>query len=318
MSNVQLFVEHLESLEPQKNSARSTALNYFKYWQNPKEALTPALIQNFYRFALHFHFWTENKGFLSETIKSDLKSFALNHPNIQGVLPHIFHPTELQLVPITQNTDAETICASTMKSLGEQINVLTISKRQCLTICMAKNDYHIALFSRTALIQKDRLRPLSPLTRLRYDKDLSLKVGVTQRLQIDPLRFFQFQIDDSGKAKGYSLNNHFLKPQFIHKFLQNFEEAHSSLCSLEAHFIQDTPSQWDDVSEILEKARAYLLSQHTTVEELSFCKKAIEFGQEHLKGSEEKEKPLLYYLVSNLEYLYQENVRKQNITEIDL
>jgi hypothetical protein len=307
MSPVSQFAQYLLKLDPQRSQARLTLYNFVKHVLEPNVPFSPAVIQAFYARVLQFDHWQANSEELSQTVRSDLQSYAKQHILERELEPWraLRHPDTLQIVQLKVFKDLEELVltehAARQKS-GDQVQTAKISDNQILVLVLsATGNLEAKVYPAQALVWGARLRLVAPVTQLHYSPDLELMPHVRQVLEGSLLTTHCFHVDTEGThglvTRGYTFQKF---ETFIRARLSDTQDLFSSLKKVERHFInpQSDPFYQEIVSRL---ERANRLIGTNSTDAMMEAERSLNRGRMILKTAFPNDR-LLTLLVTHLEY----------------
>lgn len=307
MAPVSQFSQYLLKLDPQRNPARLALYNFLKHVCDSNLPFTPSVIQSFYARILQFDHWQNDAENLSETVRTDLQSYARQHILENEIAPwtQLRHPDTLQIVQLKVYQDLEELVmnehAPRQKS-GDKVQCARISDTQILVLVLsAGGGLEAKVYPNQALVWGSRLRPVAPVTHLHYSADMELMPHVRQVLEGSLLTTHCFHVDSEGVhglvVRGYTFQKF---ETFIRAKLSETQDLFSSLKKVERHFIdaQSDPYYQEIVSKL---ERANRLLSHPSGDTLGEAERALNRGRLVLKNAFPNDR-LLTLLVTHLDY----------------
>lgn len=302
MASVTQLAQFLLKLNPQNSVARLAFYHWVKNLMDLESEFELRMIEQFYEHAMQVPYWQTAHRELGESVQADLIAFAHSHP-LNFDLKDLRHVNTWQTIELLNGHDFyQVLKESNSNADPDKSKYVALSGQQILQIQVtAASGIDVAVYSNRVRIDGRLLKPLSPLTRLRYNSTLDLLPGVPQLLQTSHLKWARFQVAD-GTCHGLLLQGHtFQKTEaFMGRPVNQYPELYYSLKRLERHFIDlNSDPLYQELITMLEKANAMAGSHHPEATRL--VEVALQKGQLAIKNIFPNDK-LLTLLVTNLEY----------------
>lgn len=227
---IQDILQHLKTLEVNKNIARLSFYNYFNLFHKKEEEFNFRTIENFFFKSLYFSFWQENIVFLQETLMLDLQNFSFNWPikefikkeliyvknstNFLQYCEEIKNPFNHNLKTPTKNTDS--LKKKANKTYDYQI---LIKNNRCLKVfTYPSNEKNIEIYTNLFFLKPPYLKNLPAISSLQYCYNFTLKTDQLHYIQVSPSETILFVKDSSQLFTGlvvsgytYKITNSFTK-----------------------------------------------------------------------------------------------------------
>lgn len=287
MANVLHFGKFLLQTEPQNNAARLALYHYLKFYAESSQDLSLELFQNFYRRALSFKFWQDNRLGLAQEIRKLIKQFEKEHKYDLN-LAKLKHGDEIQIISIESEADQYELLHQYLgqQSNQQQLRLVRSGPGEFLSLQMdSEANLKLGFFNRDFMIQKAKLIPLCEDISLSYNSDLELKAKVLQHIRLDANHVAQFTYSAhtyNGRIlRGYSFQKH---SEFINKDdLNEIPELFYALKRYESHFIQrNSDPVYLELCNLLEKAIDLLQQNHPEAQEIAL--RALKRGQNSVEN----------------------------------
>jgi hypothetical protein len=277
--------KHILTLSPQHDAATLAIYHYLKNCRNLSEPLSAELFNDFFRRALSFCYWRQNREILttkSQEVLSDLSKVGcgVDHRDL-------LMPDSMQVVPIDQLKDLAEIATKFFRKRFAKGEFRMVRTPKSDLLAIIKNKSHtitVYQLNSMTLVNKGALEPLCLDRKIEYGSDLEiLKESSTNHIQASENMSIRFSRADDGFyatiIRGYTF-------QKIRDFkgiaLNRAPELFYALKQLEGSFInRSTDPFYTEIITLLEQARTLLETSHPS--RLRLAEAAVERGENCLR-----------------------------------
>ena len=263
MARVSQILQVMSTMSPQAHPARLALFNYLQNFIPQVENLTVEDVERFYRRALSFPHWRENKKELLEQTElflhrvSDKISLSLAVASIRKMV-------ESPEFELQREEDLHDIVSRFLESRmepGSQYRLMTIPGHRLLAVTLRRNgSIHVRMFSNWTTLRAGVLIPLIDDLSLNYSPTLELVPNEIHHVELNPNTTCRFGMNETGCTgvliRGYTFQRYEVLNGGA---LDRYPELAFPLKKLEGYYIQrkDDPV-YQQITELLEKSSKLL------------------------------------------------------------
>lgn len=263
MARVSQILQVMSQLSPQAHPARLALFNYLQNFIPQVENLSVEDVERFYRRALSFPHWRENKKELLEQTElflnrvSDKISLSL----AVGSIRQMVESPEFELQREADLSDIVSRFLESRMEPGSQYRLITIPGHRLLAIVLRRSGaVQVRMFTNWTTLRGGVLIPLIDDLTLCYSPTLELVSNEIHHMELNPNTTCRFGINENGCTgvliRGYTFQRYeVLNGGAVDKH----PELAFPLKKLEGYFIQkkDDPV-YQQITEMLEKSSKLL------------------------------------------------------------
>lgn len=334
MATTQQMAEFLLHHDPPKHPVRLAFYNYLKNCWPVDKNLTSDVIQDFWlrslaavaqadsaivpdtesgSLALEPQYWQAYKEQLTDQTVQDLELFLRSRDEIG---PHLeFDPKKLQVLMVKEISDFKLIIENDLepqKERGDQIRYVQRGLDGILAVWLKhRGGLRILAYRPMAFIDGYTLRPLAPVTDLRYDLNLELSRFDRQLLEGPMMTSFYFQVEDNQIFGVRFQQSNFQKIEaFEIEHLTQKVDLFYQLKRLEQNYIRpESDPFYQELISLLEKS--YQLISQGEPGARKLAEAALSKGRLAMKNIFPEDRYLLS-LITNIEYWLVKSEQKTN------
>jgi hypothetical protein len=281
-ANVSGLTQHISRLHPDKDAARLSLYNYLKNLSDPSHPVDSELINAFYRRALSFAHWQQNKAALFNEVESLLSHFQESIGQRLD-LRLVFKREDLQVIPAENLQHIEPILQKFLAArigADKKYRLLRNSEFGYVAIILHPDlSLSVVTFDSNLVLMKGEIEPLSADLALHYTKDLELNPQSIQTIELGSHAFARFHLGVEG------LRGVFVRGYTFQKFgsldggsLNRYPLLFYPLKRLEQFFVaRESDQTYLELVGALEKAQQLLV--HPTPDTIRVAQAAFERGR---------------------------------------
>ncbi|MES2855721.1 MAG: hypothetical protein V4692_07655 [Bdellovibrionota bacterium] len=303
MPHVSSLTQHISRLQPDKDAARLCLYNYLKNLCDPSRPVNSGVINAFYKRALSFAHWQENKAALFAETESLLNHFQESN-RLTLDLTDLLQVDQFQVIRAENLAHVEPIVRKFVASQvapNEKFRLLRDSDFRLIAIVL-KQDHSLSVttFDSNLMLKDGELTPLNSDLTMFYTPELQLHPQMIQHIEAGSHSFARFHVGVEG------IRGSFVRGYSFQKFasldgggLTRYPLLFYPLKRLEQFYVdRSTDQTYNELTAGLEKA-LHLLSQDED-QGARVAQAALERGrlaQEHIYPDDK----LLRLLITNLD-----------------
>jgi hypothetical protein len=303
MTHATALAQHILSLEPDKDAARLCFYHFLKNLCDANEPINADLLNKFYRRALTFNHWQQNKDGLFGEVSAILQHYSDTHRiplNLNGSLT----PEEIQIVPAERITTMELVITRYLEKTSSPFDRFRVFKegdeRIIAITLQGDRNLRVTVYPKVLAIREGELTPLCSDFTLLYSADLKLHPAMLHQLDVGPHTAAQFRMSPEGVrgiiVRGYTFQKYSVMDG---GGLQRYPILFYPLKRLEQFFInRKSDPMYIELTNLLEKALELMSQGHP--EAFKFGTAALERGRLALEHIFPDDK-LVRLLINNLE-----------------
>ncbi len=264
---VSTLAQHIFSLDPTKDAARLALYNYLVYLCEPNEPLSTDLLNRFYRRALTFPHWQENKKQLFAEVEMLLQHFQQTH-DMPFDFSQVLSAQQIQVLGLETQTNLLDLInrfVAQQVSAVDQFKVIPEGQDSALSIVLlADQSLVVNVFPRWASIVSGELAPLTTDFSLVYTPSLTLNPQLSHQLEVGGFTTARFRLEQQ-RCAGVMVRGYTFQKQTLMQSepLQKFPMLFYPLKRLEQNFVnRKTEPMYVELTAALEKACDLLASGH--------------------------------------------------------
>ena len=303
MGSVTQITQFLYERDPRSCLAHLSLYHYLKNSMDVGRSYDLELIQEFIDDCLRFEHWQKHSDELlfelTQLSEQMIKLKVISESSL-GQLPQ----TSTQFVELKNERDFSAMVNDHVsRHHPKESHQIQLPKNRILALSLLDEGNLLAeIYRPAARIESGRLRLMSPMTQLHYDRQMDLKQDCRQKLSLNGLQTLFFRKAE-GSFLGRTVQAHLFKMvgnlDTLH--FSTYRDGFMALKEVERHFIEPTSDPYyQELVDSLEQA--YHLLHNNRPEGPAYASKIIGKGREALQTIYPKDK-LLLLLVTNIEYL---------------
>jgi hypothetical protein len=312
MAHVTELAQHVLTLEPEKDAARLCFYHYLKNLCGATEPINSELLNRFFRRALGFPHWQENKALLFREVSALLYHYQETHSTMLDIDATLLQVDTLQIVNAETPRTLETVISRHLEKTAGPYDRFRLfnegNERLIAVVQQANQALRVTAFPKTLAILGGELVPLNEDFSIHYTPELTLQNTTLQQMEIGPHTAARFRVSQTAGIQGVITRGYTFQ-RFLTMnggSLHNFPMLFYPLKRLEQFFInRKTDPMYLELTSLLEKAIDLMGASEgqNHPDAKKFAAAALERGRLALEHIFPDDK-VVRYLINNLEEVF--------------